>query len=75
MELQTATDLLLFFYHQIRRIKSMKPVVKVSAGLDVHRKNIMATMRELIKKVWEVDPLHRFLTFLTFGARHKYFST
>ena len=50
----------------------MKPVVKVSAGLDVHRKNVMATMRELIKKVWEVDPLHRFLTF---GACYKYFST
>jgi hypothetical protein len=34
------------FYHQIqiRRIKSMEPVVKVSAGLDVHRKNVMATI-------------------------------
>lgn len=28
----------------IRRIKSIEPVVKVSAGLDVHRKNVMATI-------------------------------
>jgi hypothetical protein len=32
------------FYHQIRRIKSMGPVVKVSAELDIHRKSVMATI-------------------------------